>query len=88
MPDPNRKAFGIEFTDGKNYDLDEMIFKKDRANPDEELVMKVDGADVDPERPLEYDDGQLVMSETQDKLTITRNDVRKYLFDKKRRCCK
>lgn len=77
------KSFGIEFTDGKPYDLDKIIFQKDRENEKEELVMKVD---EDADRELEFPDGQLVMTKEQETLKVTRDDIRKYLFPRRTKC--
>lgn len=76
----NEKSFSLEFTDGKHYDLDKIIYDKDRSNFKKELVMKVD---EDSDRDLEYPDGQLVMSKEQDKIAVTRDDIRRYFFTKR-----
>jgi hypothetical protein len=53
-------GFSLGFTDGKTYDLDEILFSIRRDNPDSPLIMKVESADSQLEAQIMFATNQIL----------------------------
>jgi len=74
-------TFGIEFTNEKHYDLD-LIEESNKRDGAGSIVMKT--VDTNSDLDVKYEDGELITSKEQERLSITHDDVKRYLFNKKR----